>query len=290
MRKLKSNVPTYTIKTKEMVSFGFSIINLAGVSGKTYDSAVPHRHTFYEIFYFQSGKGRHEVDFQSFPIEADSVHFVSPGQIHRLDPRNVKGFVICFSEDFVSIDAREAFAERFPYYDDPKTPSMKLGKMASAEIKQLIELVVKDLNQNGPTQGNLYRSYLNVILIKLNEWGLTAASKKREPRKNAKVQEFKHLVNRHFVQDKSPSSYAQRLHLSANHLNALCKQQEGKTAIRIIQDRMILEAKRLLYATDMHIKEISYQLGFEDVAYFNRFFKNHSKITPLEYRKEQRST
>ncbi len=272
-----------------MVSDGFSIINLAGISGKTYDSAVPHRHTFFEIFYFKSGKGRHEIDFQVYPIEADSVHFVSPGQIHRLDPKNVKGFVICFSEDFVSLDSREAFAERFPYYDDPKTPTLKLTKTHSREMKTVIDLVVKEQGQPAAAKGNLYRSYLNVILIKLNEWGLSAASRKREANNNVKVQEFKHLINKYFVQDKRPSSYANRLHLSANHLNALCKKHEGKTAIRLIQERMILEAKRLLYATNMHIKEISYYLGYEDVAYFNRFFKNHCKITPLEYRKSQRS-
>lgn len=288
MAKSAEPVPIHSIKTKEMGSLGFSIIDLAGSGGKTYDSKIPHRHTFYELMFFLSGSGSHEIDFSSFPIEPNSVHFVSPGQIHRLIPRNTKGYVICFSEDFVSLNSREDFTERFPYYNDQSRPLLKLKKEQAEEIKSLVDLVVKDLASTKNTQPDLYRSYLNIILLKLNEVYLRSLPhRSNEQNRNSKVQHFKKLINRNYSANKSPSVYADELNVSPNHLNALCKKHEGKTAIQLIHERMILEAKRLLYATDMHIKEISFQLGFEDVAYFNRFFKKLCKLTPQEYRKQQ---
>lgn len=290
MSRSTSPVPLHAIKTKEMASSGFSVINLSGVSGKSYDTRVPHRHTFYELLYFTGGSGSHEIDFQTFPIEKDSVHFVSPGQIHQLIPKNVEGYVVCFSEDFVALNQRETFLEKFPIYNHPGTTLLKLGKEKSTELKSLIETTVHDLEVNKHEHPDIFRSYLTILLLKLNAWALQSNHTQRKPSGNNKVLAFKQLVNENFVQDKRPSSYAQRLNMSANHLNALCKKHEGKTAIQLIQDRMLLESKRLLYATDLSIKEISYEMGFEDVAYFNRFFKKFSRLTPLEYRKKQRVT
>lgn len=288
MSKAVERVPLHSIKTKEMGSLGFSVIDLSGSSGKTYDSKIPHRHTFYELMFFLSGSGKHEIDFNSFSIEPNSVHFVSPGQIHQLNPKNTQGYVVCFSEDFVSLNSREDFTERFPYYDDPSIPVMKLKKEQALEIKALVELVVKDILSTKNTQPDLYRSYLTIILLKLNELYLSSQPYKTgEQNRNMKVQQFKKRINQEFHENKSPSVYAQKLNVSANHLNALCKKHEGKTAIQLIHERMLLESKRLLFATDLHVKEISFQLGFEDVAYFNRFFKKLCKLTPQEYRKQQ---
>ena len=288
MGKAAKEVPMHSIKTKEMGSLGFSVIDLSENSGRSYDSNIPHRHTFFEVMFFLSGGGSHEIDFSSFIIEPNSIHFVSPGQIHQLNPKNTKGYVVCFREDFISLNSREDFTERFPYYDDPSIPFIKLKKEQAQEINSLVELVIKDIASTKNTQADLYRSYLNIILLKLNDIYLSSKPYRTgEQNRNAKVQQFKKLVNQNFSENKSPSIYAQELNVSPNHLNALCKKHEGKTAIQLIHERMLLESKRLLFATDLHIKEISFQLGFEDVAYFNRFFKKLSKLTPQEYRKHQ---
>jgi AraC family transcriptional activator of pobA len=98
------------------------------------------------------------------------------------------------------------------------------------------------------------------------------------------VIQFKKLINTNYLNHLSVSDYASSLNITPNHLNALCKKYEGRTAIQLIQERLLLESKRLLYATDMNIKEISYHLRFEDVPYFNRFFKKLTELTPIQYR------
>jgi AraC-like DNA-binding protein len=80
------------------------------------------------------------------------------------------------------------------------------------------------------------------------------------------------------------AAYAEMLNISAGHLSELVKEQSGKPAINHIHQRLILEAKRLLFHTDYAVKEIAYQLGFEDASYFNRFFKRLTNYTPVHYR------
>jgi AraC family transcriptional activator of pobA len=284
----EKQIPVHSIKTKEMGPFGFGVINLIGKGNKGYDSTVLHRHTFFELLFFRGGQGTHEIDFQHFPIEGNSVHFVSPGQIHRLGLKNANGYVLCFTEDFVSLKNKESFVENFPFYDSSVTPALKLSKELSEDIDNLITWVTHEFEQSSELKADLLRSYLNIILLKLkrrflenqnNKSGLKLSKKQR-------VIQFKKLINDHYLLHKTVADYADELNITPNHLNALCHKHEGKTATSLIQERMTLEAKRLLYTTEMNVKEISFYLKFENVPYFNRFFKKQAGLTPVEYRKQ----
>jgi len=283
MNSYTKQVPLHAIKTKEMGPSGFAIIDLHGNGGKAYDSSVPHRHTFFELLLFTQAQGKHEIDFNHYPVENNSVHFVSPGQIHRLSLKKNKGYVLCFTEDFVSLKSKGRFTETFPFYDGSMRPVISLKKELSSQLEDLVKALNAEINSGDL---DICRSYLNIILLKLK----SAFNKKYDtsknnlPDKNKKVIQFKKLINAHYLSHKSVSVYAEKLSISPNHLNALCKKQEGKTATQFIQERVLLESKRLLYATDMHIKEISFFLQFEDVPYFNRFFKKQTQLTPLAYR------
>jgi len=286
MNQYANQVPLHAIKTKEMGPLGFGIIDLFGSGGKAYDTEIPHRHTFFELLFFTQAQGNHEIDFNQYPVEANSVHFVSPGQIHKLSLKKNKGYVLCFTEDFVSLKTKGRFTETFPFYDGSGYPVLKLSKALSAQIEDLVESLYRELKSVKEDYIDICRSYLNIILLKLKSdfhVSLTE-SIQHSPDKKQKITRFKKLINENYLSHKTVSDYAEDLTITPNHLNALCKKQEGKTATQLIQERVLLESKRLLYATDMHIKEISFYLRFDDVPYFNRFFKKQTKLTPLEYR------
>ena len=288
MTSYSKQVPVHAIKTKEMDALGFGIINLLDNSGKVYDSAVPHRHTFFELLFFTKAQGNHEIDFGHYPVKPNSVHFVSPGQIHKLHLKKNNGYVVCFTEDFVSLKSKERLAESFPYYNNANYPVLHLNKQLSVELQELVKSIHQEHSKGGANSSDICRSYLNIILLKLKIcFDETYESGKKDGSdKHQKVTQFKRLINEDYLSHKTVSDYAEDLFVSPNYLNALCKKQEGKTATQLIQERILLEAKRLLYATDMHIKEISYYLKFDDVPYFNRFFKKQTKVTPNEYRNQ----
>jgi AraC-like DNA-binding protein len=288
MNSYTKQVPVHAIKTKEMGPSGFGIIDLFGTGGKAYDSSVPHRHTFFELLFFTQAQGKHEIDFNNFDVENNSVHLVSPGQIHKLSLKKNRGYVLCFTEDFISLKSKGRFTETFPFYELTASPVMALKKDLSAQLQELINSINKEIYAGDSYDLDICRSYLTIILLKLKSvfQEKYKNSKPALAEKNKKVEQFKKLIDAEYLSNKSVSSYAGKLTVSPNHLNALCKKQEGKTATQIIQERILLESKRLLYATDMHIKEISYYLQFEDVPYFNRFFKKQTRLTPLAYRSQ----
>lgn len=284
MKATVGNVPVYKIKTKKMQPRGFDIIDLAGKGSLEYNSSEPHRHSFFELFVFTGGSGRHEVDFNEFDIIPNSVHFVSPGQIHQLTLKRTTGHVLCFSEDFISLKSMESVVETFPFYDSVHLPLMQLKKDTASEITSIVQAIARE-NSSANKDLDVIRSYLNIILLRLKalfyeqKGDLADGGNKKQ-----KVILFKKAINDHFLQHLHVSAYAGKLNVSPNHLNALCKKHEGRTATQLIQERMLLESKRLLYATEMNIKEISFHLNFEDVPYFNRFFKKQTRLTPLGYR------
>jgi len=285
MKNTPDYVPMHNIETKEMHPMGFDIIDLDGKGGKQYDSSQMHRHTFFELFFFTGGSGNHQIDFMHYPVAKNSVHFVSPGQIHKLSLRKTRGFVLCFTEDFISLQANENFIEKFPFYDGSGHPVISLGKAMNDELEQLISAINREFEIPG-NGTEILRSYMNILLLKIRQSFSEQAHNKAAPAaaRNAKVVSFRNRINEDYLEHRSVADYASKLNISPNHLNALCKLHEGKTAIQMLQDRLLLEAKRLLYATDMNIKEIAFRLNFEDVAYFNRFFKKQTQITPVQYR------
>jgi AraC family transcriptional regulator, transcriptional activator of pobA len=279
-------IPLHGIETKEIGRSGFGIINLIGDAGKNYDSSVPHRHAFFELLVFKQAKGTHEIDFNNHPIENNTVHFVSPGQIHKLTLKKKQGYVLCFTEDFVSLKSKGRFIESFPFYDNLNHPILKLSKELSVQLNELIVAIKSELQTSNADNMEICRAYLDIILLKLKSCfqKVTNDFRPGTTAKHQKIEQYKKLINENYLLHKTVSNYADKLSLTPNHLNALCKKQEGKTAIQFIHERLLLESKRLLYATDMQIKEISFYLNFEDVPYFNRFFKRHVGIKPLEYR------
>jgi AraC-like DNA-binding protein len=286
MSPLSGQVPIHDIETKKLQNTGFNIIDLSITGSKSYDTNVLHRHTFFELFLFNEASGNHEIDFNVYKVEDGCVHFVSPGQIHKLVLKKNKGFVICFTEEFPALKPGEDLVQSFPFFDDPNQPLAKLKKQEHKEIAELVAKIFQEYKEFSHDRSDLLSHYLIILLIKLRSY-LNSATILRHgalSEKNPKVSLFKRLVNSCYLEHKPVSFYATELNITPNHLNALCKKFEGRSAIRLIQQRLALEAKRMLYATDLSVKEISYRLGFDDTGYFNRFFKAQVHLTPVQYR------
>ena len=97
---------------------------------------------------------------------------------------------------------------------------------------------------------------------------------------------FETLLETHFHDEKSPSFYAERLHITLKHLNRICREMLGKTATEVIAGRVLLEIKRLLADRKLSVNKIADTLGFEDYSYFSRFFKKQTGQSPSDFRKK----
>ena len=287
MSQKKQPVPVHKIKTKVMHDAGFDIISLdTTIKGRSYDASTFHRHTFYELFYFTRTGGAHEIDFRRFDVKAHAVHFVSPGQIHQLTLKGGDGFVICFTEEFFSLPGPQMLSEQFPFFDNPVEPVLELDKESSSVLQQQIQMLLMAHRNQQVLSNEIVRTYLHLILLGLKQFAFSQNSISTEHGVRNIVAEFRRLVNNNYLNNFSIGDYASTLNITPNYLNSLCRNETGKTATQQISDRILLEAKRLLYSTDLSVKEVAFELNFDNTAYFNRFFKKQCGQTPAEYREQ----
>lgn len=288
----KNIIPTYDIYKKLNSDIQFECWTL-DETHNPYDSSQPHRHNYYEIFFFDKSGGVHEIDFQAYPVKKNLLHLISPEQVHLLKRKSsVDGFVLSFTKEFCSLNLdNEITIDDFPFFNNPSSPPI-LELKKSRQQKTILELVEKlkdEFHSDHSDKANVLRSYLHILLIHLKRIFQSTNSISTEIfAKNDLVRKFKLLVEKNFIQKKSVTEYAEMLHISSGHLNDTIHEAIGKTASDLIHERIILEAKRLLYHSSQNIKEIAYHLNFEDPSYFVKFFKNYTDITPETFRQQIR--
>jgi AraC-like DNA-binding protein len=157
----------------------------------------------------------------------------------------------------------------------------------------------QEFKDNKPQKGLILKNLLNAFIIcagrLVNCKNETATAHAPAPTvvnmdysQNRIVRQFKSLIDENFVNSTQVTQYADMLYVTPGHLNDLIKTVTGKTAKQIIDERRILEAKRLLFWGEHSVKEIAGRLNFEDDAYFNRFFKKHTGNTPALFQKQIR--
>ena len=288
----KAIIPSYDLYKTLDSSLGFEFYKLEEAYNP-YDAALPHRHNYYEILYFNKTGGNHEIDFTSHPVRSHSLHFISPEQVHRLRRnKNVTGYVLSFSKDFCYEEtAGTSFIDSFPFFNNPYAAPivrMKAGDQKK-NIADIISKISTEYFMNQEDKSTMLSSYLAVLLLSAKRLYVPENnSGNRMPLRSDLTRRFKSSVEKNFMSVKSVNEYSGLLNISSGHLNDTVHHDTGRTASEIIHERIILEAKRLLYRSEKSVKEIAFALGYDDPSYFVKFFKARGGITPEQFRKHIR--
>ena len=159
-----------------------------------------------------------------------------------------------------------------------------------AEFANIISQMKEELSGNANPDAELLLSYLKIFLIKATRIKKTQLQiTENQPiteSKNSTLRQLKQLIEENFRTEKNPSDYAEKLHISTKALGKLTKAHFHKTLTALIRERVIIEAKRELFLTNKLIKEIAYDLGFEDPYYFSRLFKKQTTLSPEQFREQ----
>lgn len=243
----------------------------------------PHKHDFYLILYIEKGGGVHTIDFKDYKILPNSVFLMTPGQVHswQLDA-GTDGFIIFFTKGFYQMQSSEHNLLEFPFYHSlSASPSIVVQKNEVVDF--IFRQMLSEFSSNQHTNQRLLRSYLDVLLLKLSE----SFPETKEFDSNTttyKLRKLEQLIERNFRKLKQPADYADLMNLSSSYLNSICKNNLGKTLSELIQERVILEAKRLFAYSDSNVNEVAAKLNFADVSYFTRFFRKQTGLTPEAFR------
>lgn len=251
---------------------------------------APHRHAYYTILLIKAATGKHVVDYQTHHFGEKQVHFVSPGQVHMVyTPDKPEGWVITFSREFlVENNIPESFISNinlFQAFGD--SPPLNLDADTFEKLRQLMGEMEQVEQQNLHYRNRALGSLLQLFLIYCNNsCNLNTSQLDEENSAVCMLRDFKALIDKHFQEWHKVTDYASAIPVSAKHLSYTVKSLTGKTAKELIQDRLTLEARRLLLHTDLSVKEIAYKIGFEEPLHFSAFFKKQTRLSPSDFRSQ----
>jgi AraC family transcriptional activator of pobA len=255
---------------------------------------LPHRHEkLFQILHLVDGTAEIVVDGVSTQLVGPSIVALPPMAVHgyTFSP-DVQGTVLTLFDNrltqiLADMDGvRETFRSvqliRLHDHEDA-------ARTLTADVASL----AAEFAGRGPGRLEAIQARLMLILIALNRLqrsGRAAGRHNPGPRALQHALRFRELVDQDFRSHKPIEVYARRLGLTSPHLNRICREHLGDTALGVVHQRIILEAKRYLTFTTLSAKEIALALAFDDPAYFARFFKQKTGLPPLAFRAMQQNT
>ncbi|MEV5380990.1 AraC family transcriptional regulator [Streptomyces nondiastaticus] len=253
-------------------------------------AGYPHRHTFYEVVYVTGGAGAHVIDLVRRPLDPHLPHLcvVLPGQVHYWERASgLRGVLLLFGEDFLLArpgdrELLHALGER-QWLQLPAAPSG--GGDDAAGIGSLIRAMGAEFAAKADGYASVLEAYLHILLVR----ALRLPGARRPdpaPGRAAEVaREFGLLLAATTGAERSVGAYAARLGVSVGYLNEAVKQTTGRTPGELLRAARTLEAKRLLTGSDLGVGQVARRVGFADPAYFCRFFRRETGVSPGDFRR-----
>lgn len=250
-------------------------------SGIFKEASKSHRHDRHSFFLLEKGTVKIEIDFKKYKMKAPSVIYLHPDQVHNTVPLEK------ITVSSWAIDNENLNPEYLKLLEDitPAKP-LVLKKETFSLIFEAVSLCLKfSQRQNDKLYHSLLKNSCNALVaLVASQYLEQTQSADKLSRFDVVTKAFKTLLESSYTTGKRPADYAQQLHLSTSYLNECVKNITGYSVSHHIQQRVILEAKRLLYHSDKSVKEIATELGFDDYPYFSRLFTKVAGMTALAFR------
>jgi AraC family transcriptional activator of pobA len=244
---------------------------------------------YYYILVFD-GQSSFSVNLIDYECDGKNLLFLSPYQLLKWNSSTAPFITMLrFHGDFYCIEyhKKEVACNGILFNNIYNEPFVNVSEFIYEEIINIIERMQKVSNSELDYDNSILKSYLQVILaLSSKEKLLKMTPSIQESIGNADILKFQQLLDTHFREAKEVAYYASKYELSVNTFSKRIKKHFGKSPSELIQERIVLESKKLLHLTTKSIKEIATALNFEDEFYFSRYFKKNVGVSPKEYRKE----
>lgn len=260
-----------------------SDISVRNIEHKTpYDSYNIHRHTYYEIFLFEKGKGGEQlIDFNTYRVESKTLYIVAPNQVHLLKRlAGEDGILLQFSPEYLSTAMPSISADLlFSFKSNP------VIKLTNDDFDNLI-YSFRYLKKLGISTENLkdekLRHFFSFTIYQI--LGILENKNSTKKKDNLTLQFLKLAENR-FSEMRNIGQYAEELHVSSTKLSFSIKKDLGKTPLQILHDLLIVEIKRLIIIEQLSHKEISHRLHFDSQSSYSRFVYKQLACKPSDLSK-----
>ena len=243
---------------------------------------VPHTHNYYSLTVLLQGRTTYYAEPVQLQVEAPALLLLDKDQVHVHGPhQGAEMLAISFTDWLLS---RPAPADGDDWPGLFATPIVPLTAAELARLQPYLDLLQAEYARDQPHNSTALTRHLLALVLQLVREFQAARAGQAAPAAPALYQGFAQALNAHYRQATTVRAYAEQLAVTAEQLQRAVQAATGKTPKQLIDERRLLEAKRLLYWAQLPAKEIAWQLGFANAQYFSRFFKQHAGCSPLEFR------
>lgn len=278
----------------------FAIHNLGDIHKILPYISPVFRANYFSFAFVKNSSGKYTTDDQVFETTPGTIYFTNPGHYKSFEWYELKDvYMINLSESFLKENVHADIFEEFPFLLSETVPPRVLSAELFAEFEQLYLQILKEYSSVSPYRNRMIGNLFVVILLKIKEHFWKDYNPIYEGNRSSQiVKNFKMLLEKHY-RDLSAGiverafrvqEYADDQHLHPNYLSNVIKSKTGKPIGTWITEKTIAEAKSLLQNSSTSIKEIAYRLGFAESAHFSNYFKKHTDLSPVLYRKERSKT
>jgi len=248
------------------------------------------RNNYYSLIWVKEGIGKLKTNFSEYNFEKNSLFSFAPYQPFMLSSTSVKGVAIYFHSDFFCIHKHqtEVTCNGVLFNNIYQKPFFRVDEELEDTLDKVVGQIKTEIQRPGLAQYELLISFMKIFLISASRAkaqqqpeSIPLPTSRREP---FILQNLKEAIEKDFRSKHTPQDYAILLNISSNALARIAKTHFNKTLTNLITERIIIEAKRELYLTNKSVKEVAYELGYDDEYYFSRFFKKNVNISPQAYR------
>ncbi|MDR6943504.1 helix-turn-helix domain-containing protein [Mucilaginibacter pocheonensis] len=272
----------------------FNVFKIDELMMRSRKVAMPYNRRAYYKVSMISGRNRAEYADKVIDIEKNALLFATPRIPYNYVPQddNQFGFFCIFTSDFLIQNKSGVILDDLPIFQPGGYPIFQLTDEEAEDITFIFKKMYKELSSNYAYKYDLLRNYV-LELIHYGQKLQPATALYPSHTASARVSSlFIELLERQFPIEsphqklslRTAKDYADRLAVHVNHLNKVLKENTGQTTTNIISNRIVQEAKILLKQTDWNISEISYCLGFEQLAHFSNFFRKQTSLSPAAFR------
>lgn len=278
-------IPIFESHHKKLGLISFNSSTLDFVNGETF------RHYIKVLFVPEDYSLA--VDFNFYKTKKPTLFFINTNQYLDIRSANENdAFLIHYNRDFycIQIHDEEVACDGLLFNNLFEIPKVDLPEDELKMFSLLFAQIKDELDFQDRSSEEMIRTYLKQIIIRATrQWKKQNLQKEKLDLINLEqdfFRNFSRLVDIHYKKKHSVADYAELMNLAPKTLSNKFHKLNLESPNEMIKNRIILEAKRLLLYSDLSIKEIAYQLGYEDPAYFNRMFTQKSGKTPAVFRKE----
>ena len=247
---------------------------------------TPHVLGFFDTLLITRGRGRILIDGESYYVRPGVILFCIPGEVREWQlTAAMDGACVFFAESFITdVFSDSRFLQQFGFFATPRAGrALTLDTRQRRQFLARFKVMQREVVRHRHDASHRLRAALYEILVLLNRW-YRVVHGEQPASPSGTVRRFQSLVDRQYMHRHRVSDYAVELGITPGHLNVLCRLQTRQSAGAVIRSRLALEARRLLLYGELNAGQVAQRLGFEDPAYFSRFFRREVGLPPTRFR------